>query len=373
MMKTSHRFGLLLGGIVGFSMLNGCGAVDQPAGISHEDGVPEAVASNLSVELSIQTQSLTAHDDVQVTVTLTNIANHAVRVLNYHTVMNGIQDDLFTITRDGAPVQYIGRHYKRVAPRAIDYLTLGAGESLTNTVSLAGAYDLSGTGDYTINHAQELAHDDVTFSSNSVDLWIEGRANPLPEESLANGGDPLALAIPTSDQLNAMSTTNCTSTRASQISSAFSGAKVYANNAVTYLTNTTPGNTPRYKTWFGTYTSSRWSTVTTHYTNIRNAFNNQNVVVDCSCADSGTYAYVYPTQPYKIYVCGAFWSAPSTGTDSKAGTLLHEMSRFNVVASTDNWAYGQSACKSLAISNPSQAVDNADSHEYFAENNPALN
>jgi peptidyl-Lys metalloendopeptidase len=48
------------------------------------------------------------------------------------------------------------------------------------------------------------------------------------------------------------------------------------------------------------------------------------------------------------------------------------MSHFNVVASTDDWAYGQSAAASLAISNPSQAIDNADSHEYFGENTPAL-
>jgi len=28
---------------------------------------------------------------------------------------------------------------------------------------------------------------------------------------------------------------------------------------------------------------------------------------------------------------------------------------------------------SLALSNPTQALDNADNHEYFAENNPAVN
>lgn len=33
---------------------------------------------------------------------------------------------------------------------------------------------------------------------------------------------------------------------------------------------------------------------------------------------------------------------------------------------------GQSAAKSLATSSPDKAVDNADSHEYFAENTPAL-
>lgn len=32
---------------------------------------------------------------------------------------------------------------------------------------------------------------------------------------------------------------------------------------------------------------------------------------------SGSYAYVYPSSPYNIYLCNAFWSAPMTGTDSK--------------------------------------------------------
>jgi peptidyl-Lys metalloendopeptidase len=71
-------------------------------------------------------------------------------------------------------------------------------------------------------------------------------------------------------------------------------------------------------------------------------------------------------------VCNAFWNAPMTGTDSKGGTLVHEMSHFTVVADTDDHAYGQSACKNLAISSPTRALDNADSHEYFAENTPSL-
>jgi peptidyl-Lys metalloendopeptidase len=92
---------------------------------------------------------------------------------------------------------------------------------------------------------------------------------------------------------------------------------------------------------------------------------------DCGCKKP-YYAYVYPNQPYNIYLCRVFWTAPLTGTDSKAGTLIHEMSHFTVVASTDDYVYGQSGAKSLAISNPSQAIDNADNHEYFAENTPAL-
>jgi len=43
------------------------------------------------------------------------------------------------------------------------------------------------------------------------------------------------------------------------------------------------------------------------------------------------------------------------------------------VAGTRDYVYGQSDARSLAISNPAQAIANADSHEYFAENTPSQN
>ena len=50
---------------------------------------------------------------------------------------------------------------------------------------------------------------------------------------------------------------------------------------------------------------------------------------------------------------------------------MHEQSHFTVNGGTDDHVYGQSGAKALAISNPANAVDNADNHEYFAENTPA--
>jgi len=360
MSKTPRSLRWLVGGLVGFSLLTGCGTPEEQPGTPSEASAPEAVAGEIAVNLSVGSSALSARDEVQVTVTLTNVSGHSVRLLKWATPVEGIDDDLFTVTRDGAAVQYIGRHYKRAAPQAEDFVTLAAGESLTRTVSLAGFYDLSATGEYTLRYSEETHQGTSQFSSNSVSLRIEGRPNVIPEAQ----GEREVSAF-------ALSTTGCTSTQTSSISSAFSSAKTYSSGALSYLTNTTPGNTARYKTWFGSYTSTGWSTAKSHFSAINSAFNNQSVVVSCACT-STAYAYVYPTQPYKIYVCKAFWSAPTTGTDSKAGTLVHEMSHFNVVASTDDNAYGQSACKNLAISNPTKALDNADSHEYFAENTPAL-
>jgi peptidyl-Lys metalloendopeptidase len=61
-----------------------------------------------------------------------------------------------------------------------------------------------------------------------------------------------------------------------------------------------------------------------------------------------------------------------TGTDSMAGTIIHEVAHFKVVAGTTDHAYGHSAAKSLAVSNPTNALANSDSLQYYAENNPRL-
>jgi peptidyl-Lys metalloendopeptidase len=360
MSNTPRHLRWLVGGILGLSLMSACGTAEEQPGSTSELVAPEAVAGDIAVSLSMGTSSLSARDDVQVTVTLTNVSGHAVRLLERNTPVDGIKNDLFNVTRDGAAVAYIGRHYKWAAPQAEDYLTLAAGESLSRTVSLADSYDFAQTGSYTLGYAEAIHGDAAQFTSNQLTVWVEGRPHVIPEEA----GERIVTSF-------ALSTTSCSSTRASSISSAFNSAKSYSSAALNYLTNTTPGNTTRYRTWFGTYTSSGWTTVKNHYSAINSAFNNQSVVVNCACTDSA-YAYVYPSQPYKIWVCNAFWSAPTTGTDSKAGTLVHEMSHFNAVAATDDWAYGQSACKSLATSNASRARDNADSHEYFAENTPAL-
>jgi peptidyl-Lys metalloendopeptidase len=128
----------------------------------------------------------------------------------------------------------------------------------------------------------------------------------------------------------------------------------------------------RYTGWFGPLDEARAATVSRHFEAIRDAFATRPITVDCACTQPW-YAYVYPNQPYTIHVCKAFWTAPVTGTDSRGGTLVHEMSHFTAVGGTDDWAYGQTAAGALAGSHPDRAIDNADSHEYFGENTPYRN
>ena len=126
--------------------------------------------------------------------------------------------------------------------------------------------------------------------------------------------------------------------------------------------------------WTEYRNSSRYSKVVSNFTEISSALSSKTTTFNCACAPehATAYAYVYPNRPYEIYLCNAFWPAPVTGTESQAGTIIHEMSHFYVVAGTADNAYGQSAARRLAINNPYAAVANADSHEYFAENTPPL-
>ncbi len=323
-------------------------------------------SENAQVSLSFEKQVVNYNDGVLVKVGISNPGKQEIRILRWLTPADGVKDDLFAVTVDGKQVEYIGADYKRPAPTEKDYLTLKPGESIATTIDLSSFYDFSESGLYQVNYKAEsfdfvpgqslLTSQINTLKSDSVAVWIEGRETKIPAE------------IAPDAVTGSTSYTSCTTSRQSSLLTARNNASTYAANSYNYLNAGTIG--ARYTTWFGTYNSSRYSTVRGHYLNIRNAMDTASVRFNCSCTDSA-YAYVYPTQPYTIYLCNAFWSAPSTGTDSKAGTLVHEMSHFNVVASTDDWAYGQSAAKSLAISNPKRAVDNADSHEYFAENTPA--
>lgn len=323
-----------------------------------------AARERLNVELSAAQPVVQGDAEVPLTVTVRNTSAQAVRVLKWQLPSDGIQGPLLRVTReDGRAAPYIGALVKRAEPRARDYVTLQPGDALTYTMDLARQYALD-DGRYTVEYVGGSAHaKGAAFRSGSVNVWTAGRT-PAAES--------LAHQAPAPQTESALSYSGaCTSSQQSTLSSAFSAATTYATNATTYLSGT-PSATQRYVKWFGSYTSTRWNTAKSHFSAIKTAFTTKSVVLDCSCTDTGTYAYVYPTQPYKIYVCGAFWSAPLTGTDSKGGTLVHEMSHFNVVAATDDWAYGQTAAANLAKSNPTKALDNADSHEYFAENNPSL-
>jgi peptidyl-Lys metalloendopeptidase len=331
----------------------------------------QAANDGIVVSVAPEKASLGKSEDVVVKVTFTNTSGSPQYVLKSHTPFEEIEAPLFEITRDGKPVRYMGAIAKRGAPTAADYFLLKPGASYSAKVELSALYDMGTTGDYAIRYHSGRASEEL--KSDAATVWIDGvrpRGSSEETKTLAEMQAQAGTGTGTVTAAGgALAFNKCTTSQQADITSAVSAALSYATNGDAYMAKGTMGT--RYTKWFGAVDSGRVATVKAHFAAIKDAFATKPITVDCGCKKT-YYAYVYPTQPYTIYVCKAFWSAPMTGTDSKGGTLVHEMSHFNVVAGTDDWVYGQSGAASLAVSNPSQAIDNADSHEYFGENTPAL-
>ena len=339
-------------------------------------------------QLEMEKTELTTADGVNVRFTLANQGAEALLVLKWKTPLAGIDGDLFAVERDGERVPYTGRLVKRAAPRVSDYARIPAGESVSVTFDLSAVYDMRQPGNYTVRYAVSgvgVVREDFVrgqtvlgvvdgLESATVGMTLTGRDLRGDVELETGAASPI-------DNISGKALTptylNCTNSHISSIGNALTNAQNYATESYNFLVNlpvASRSTNVRYKTWFGAYTDSRYATVQSHYNNIKNAFAGQTFQLDCDCAsDNSYYAFVYANQPYHVHLCGAFFAAPATGTDSKAGTLVHETSHFTVVAGTNDNAYGQTACKKLATKNPNKAVANADSHEYFAENNPFLN
>jgi peptidyl-Lys metalloendopeptidase len=337
---------------------------DGPAtDVAEADGeVGDPTAGELAVNVSTVKAKVGAVDAVTVKITLTNKAQHPVRLLSWYAPADELEEDVFVVKLQGQAVDFIGPHYKRPAPEAADYITLASGESLTRTADLTSFYDFSKSGDYSVRYSVDYlppgAQQAVSIESSDTSLWVQGHFISAPQQIKSGGASGVAFS-------------KCTTSQSDTVTQALAAAQGMAQGASGYLSSTPPSGTPRYTTWFGAFASSGWTTATSHYAAIQDALYNKPMTFDCGCKKK-YYAYVYPNQPYTVYLCSVFWGAPLTGTDSKGGTIIHETSHFTVVAGTDDWVYGQSGAKSLAISDPSKALDNADSHEYFAENTPAL-
>ncbi|RBP51482.1 M35 family metallo-endopeptidase [Arenicella xantha] len=323
-----------------------CGVVSMSAAASLPAGI----------EVSLQTvQAKYGKDDaVMVKVTYRNVTSEAIKLLTWETALAGrVDEDFLRIVHEGSVVPYSGRHYKRYPPTDADYVTVYPGASVSATVDLSTGYSLSYKGDYLVS----VKGGAVTSGSQKA---------------------PQVTIVLTSDRAIRFKQTpafsGCFGDRPSQIDAALGSAERLARTASEDLRNnpvSVRGDARRYREWFGAYSESRWDRVQRNFDRIYSALSTRQITFICDDT-SPFFAYVYINDPYKIYLGSVFWQVPQTGTDSKAGTIIHEVSHFTIVAGTDDVVYGQSGARSLANSNPNDAITNADSHEYFAENTPSL-
>jgi peptidyl-Lys metalloendopeptidase len=319
-----------------------------------ESGATSATTlGELEITLAAPEPFSAADEPVSVNITISNPTDHEVRVLRRDVLVDGIDQPTLGVDLDGAPVDYMGRIVNWGEPDADSYLVLSAGESTSHTVDIATGYDLSVDGDYQVSFAGD-------GPAAVVQLYAEGRKFIIPSSEV-----PTTYDVDPSDGVGRVAQallTGCNQAQTDQIRRSWGSARDLMTDVNGFFAQPA-ANGPRYNTWFGWANDYRWGVISSRYADITAALDYRDV--DCTCTRN-IYAYVYPSSPYKIYVCNYFWSAPQNGAaDSQAGTFIHELSHFY---GTGDYAYGQGACQTLAASDPITARANADNYEYFAEN-----
>ena len=141
------------------------------------------------------------------------------------------------------------------------------------------------------------------------------------------------------------------------------------------------GDTPEYAHWFGVYSPKYAEEVRGNFKNIHRAIAREELEFVCGSARSndcnGIYAYVYTTEHYVVTLCPDFFDMPTMQGGSASdpdyengtmeGTIIHEISHFEVVAGTEDFCYSRSDCGLMGPRTPEDAIANADTYQYFAE------
>ncbi len=137
---------------------------------------PPTMDTKLECTLSVAPQ-VAAGEPVEVLFRLTNRTERPLYVLDWHTPLEGLRSNLFTVTRDGAEVPYEGPMMKRGAPSADDYVAIAPGASVEARVDVSLAYDFKPPGRYRLTFRDELM--DVATEQAELPHRLEG-FRPLP-------------------------------------------------------------------------------------------------------------------------------------------------------------------------------------------------
>ena len=331
--------------------------------ISGLSSVSASLPAGLSVNIEAVRSGYDSNDKLEIRVSYRNDTDQTIRFLAWNTALEGVvSHDFLDVVFEGARLHYIGRHVKRLPPSDVDYISLAAKETVEAIVDLEGAYPIQDEGEYLITYkVDDLQGDSLSKQKPAVLNLLESKPIKLTKQT------PIIDA-------------SCNATQVAQINEALVIAGQIASRASSDLDNAPVEQRPnaeRYVEWFGAFTEGRYNNVALGMRRIAAALANQRIGFDCTCDDprrQNLFAFVFTNDPFNMNVCPVFFRVAPAGTDSRSGTIVHEISHFNVVAATDDFssALDQRGSRALAISSPTSAVRNANAFEYFAENTPFL-
>jgi peptidyl-Lys metalloendopeptidase len=361
------------------------------------------MAAQLKASISRVQSKAKTHDNVLVKVRITNTGKEDVSILTWNTPLDRLITDCLDVSVNGKNVEYDGPMVKRAAPKESDYLVIKAGQTVEAEYPVSDAYDTSRPGSYEVKLKTPIP--DVAPKEKGVAAALaSGRRTPVRQPLSARTafkiekgqGNHLTLgAAARHDEKQSKTAMRSVAALKAAAAPKKAGSKKNAakNKKAKLMAALTSGGTaaqkaaalkahaagyalckaalaglvngPPYVEWFGAHTAARFGRVKKNYAAVKKRMETVQFTYNLtgSGCTAGVYAYTYKGTS-TIWFCDAFWDASATGTDSKAGTVLHEHTHSD--ASTDDITYGQASCRTLAISHPGQAIQNADTHEYYA-------
>ena len=307
----------------------------------------------IHVIVNMENTQLSNEQDIFIDTTFINTTQATISLLKWQIPTSGIlHENLFDIKNSlQETVKYRGKIYKRLAPQANDFLVLKAGDKVSIRTNLSLSYALTKSGFYTINYKHQKHS--VSKPSHLSFTLLEDR----PQKSRLQGVQKAAVK-------------GCSSRQESRLEDVLLEASKTVNLSSSLLSTIKEENRPyakRYTQWFGGYDSERYTNVVSNFQTFQTVLENKEISFNCDCNESAI-AYVFPDAAYKIHLCTSFWDLDLNGTDSQAGTIIHELSHFKITAHTDDHVYGKLRARQLATETPDTAINNADNYEYFAEN-----
>ena len=165
----------------------------------------------------------------------------------------------------------------------------------------------------------------------------------------------------------------CSAEKMQLINAAMTKAKEGLLAAIKALEDSSTSSIDRYVLWFGAPSSTTVAGVKQTYSN---ALGYVTIAAYwCPTANSpelewsiNEVAAAYPGgAPTAIYFSPHFFDMNDDGSDSKAGTIVHELTHLSAVKGTGDHAYGVANAKTLAKNKPTDARNNADNYQYYME------
>lgn len=297
------------------------------------------------VNLELVKNNLGLNEPVLLRLSYTNKTAKTANLLTRGTAFDeGFYSPYLRVVHNNREVTYLGVILSRKEPTDQEYLEFAPGETRSETIDISDQYDFSKAGIY--EFSARYMH------SNTVELNLQqGRVASTRSAKIQDA--------------------TCTGTYAEFAAKSQGRAVAWLRNADAVMKSVSAQQRPnmaRYQTWFGDYDAQRWNTVARNISDITKR-SRETIRMDCDClSETGPVsaaAYVLANRNHEIFLCqGAF----DNGLDFGAELIIHEISHFGDTGAVVDFEYGERDTKTLALSRPADAINNADSYSFFVRN-----